>query len=106
MHAKAQSPSLIEGKTISLLTSIPSCVTCLRKGLRMKDIHQQNKEISKTNPTLPDRKFDDVGSESNETIRITADLIVGADGAHSTVRNQLQRFTKYVYCRDLYSFLR
>jgi 2-polyprenyl-6-methoxyphenol hydroxylase-like FAD-dependent oxidoreductase len=39
----------------------------------------------------------DLDSETGETMKVVADLIVGADGAHSTVRNQLQRYTKYIF---------
>ncbi|KAF8541231.1 hypothetical protein BDD12DRAFT_732639 [Trichophaea hybrida] len=38
-----------------------------------------------------------IKSETGETMKVVADLIVGADGAHSTVRSQLQRYSKMYY---------
>jgi kynurenine 3-monooxygenase len=34
--------------------------------------------------------------DTGETVKVVADLVVGADGAHSAVRNQLQRHVKFV----------
>lgn len=41
--------------------------------------------------------FLEYGSHSNTEYTVHADLIVGADGAHSTVRSQLQRHVKMYY---------
>jgi len=40
-------------------------------------------------------------SDTGETVKVYVDLIVGADGAHSAVRNQLQRHVKYVFQYDM-----